>query len=136
MNHKILFLSVLMTLAFQSLHAQKRLSPSVRGSAVNWKYSLVKSMHTAGFDMPTVPKSGVADYQPPATLDSTISSFHFPGGIPDSVPFIRTTLHYPKEGVAVETECRWENNKWQLFSQTTTVRDDLNRLLEIQVDRR
>lgn len=135
MNHKILFLSVLMTLAFQSLHAQKRLSPSVRGSAVNWKYSLVKSMHTAGFDMPTVPKSGVADYQPPATLDSTISSFHFPGGIPDSVPFIRTTLHYPKEGVAVETEYRWENNKWQLFSQTTTVRDDLNRLLEIQVDR-
>jgi hypothetical protein len=135
MNHKILFFSVLATLAFQSLHAQKRLSPSVWGNAVNWKYSLVKSMHTAGFEMPTLPKSGVVDYQPPATLDSTLSSIHFPGGNPDSVPFIRTTLRYPKENVSIETEYRWEINKWQLFSQTTTVRDDLGRVLEIQFDR-
>lgn len=135
MNHKILFFSVLATLAFQSLHAQKRLSPSVWGTAVNWKYSLVKSMHTAGFEMPTLPKSGVVDYQPPTTLDSTISSMHFPGGNPDSVPFVRTTLRYPKENVSIETEYRWEINKWNLFSQTTTVRDDLGRVLKIQFDR-
>ncbi|HLP92920.1 MAG TPA: T9SS type A sorting domain-containing protein [Saprospiraceae bacterium] len=139
MKHKMIAIGVLMTLMLQTTYAQKRLSPSIRVLAENWTYSMVKSMHTAGFDMPTMhklPKASGSGGQTPAQLDSTLSFFQYdPGAASDSTPLVRTTLRYPAPGVKEETEYRWENEGWALASRTTYTTDVQQRLIAIVSER-
>lgn len=139
MKHKLIAIGVLMTLMLQTAYAQKRLSPSIRVLAENWTYSVVKSMHTAGFDMPTMqklPKAAGTIVQTPAQLDSTLSFFQYdPSAAADSTPLVRTTLRYPAPGVKEETEYRWENEGWELASRTTYTTDAQKRLISIVSER-
>lgn len=130
-----LFLSLLFALAFMQVSAQKTLPPSLKSYAVNWTYSVVKSMHAAGFDMPTMPaanvKTPVAQLRNnPLQLDSTKTfyGYDFPGG-PDSLPFQRTVYTYPSVNTKIELNSQFENGQWQYISETTFTYDGQKRIL-------
>lgn len=114
--------------------AQRTLPPSVRPYAENWTYTLVKSMHQAGFDMPTwrAMPGGAAGFRSGSLqLDSTKTFFGYNlNGPGDSTPLFRTVYKYPLPFVKIEVNEQFDNGAWLKLNRGTLVSDDQQRLVE------
>lgn len=124
-NH---LLPLLLMLVTNSVFAQKQLPRH----AANWTWTLVKSMHRAGFDMPTMPYAATPSVQSrsPLRLDS-IKTFYayIPGPAGDSLPLFRTTYTYPQTDTKIETDYQHTGADWLALSRTTVKADALGRLI-------
>ncbi len=116
--------------------AQKSLPPSAIPYAVNWPYTVVKAMHHAGFEMPTMRSatpSAAAQHRSNSALqpDSTITFYAYDfSGAGDSLPIFRTNYQYMFEDVKIETNLQYENGAWQKTNRTTLIYDQQQRLIE------
>ncbi|MCK6691222.1 MAG: T9SS type A sorting domain-containing protein [Thermoanaerobaculia bacterium] len=139
MKINALLVALIFTLAAQTAHAQRTLPPSLRPYAENWTYTLVKSLHRAGYDMPTMPATPISanGVSPRNTLqlDSTKTFYaynlNFPG---DSLPLFRTIYQYPAPKVKIEINYQYENNGWLTLNRSTLISDDQERLVEVTAE--
>jgi hypothetical protein len=128
-NH---LLPLLLVLIANSVFAQKQLPRAVRPYAADWTWTLVKSMHRAGFDMPTMPHSETRGVQSrsPLRLDSTKTFYAYSlSPASDSVPFFRTTYTYLQTDTKIETDYQHTGADWLALSRTTLKADALGRLV-------
>jgi len=136
MKNNALLFALFFALAAPAAYAQRTLSTSVRPYAENWTYSLVKSMHRAGFDMPTMPatptQAGDVSPRNVLQLDSTKTFYqyglNFPG---DSTPLFRTICKYPFPDTKIETNYQYENGQWLKLNRETIVSDEQGRLIDV-----
>ena len=139
MKNNALLFALVLTLTAQTAFSQRKLSPGLRPYAENWTYTLVKAMHRAGFDMPSmaaVPEAtnGV-NARSVLQLDSTKTFFGFDSSATaEGTPLFRTVYQYPSANVKVETDDRFENGIWQKQSRATFVSDDQQRLVEVEAE--
>jgi len=134
MKNKIQIVLLFLTLFGQTAFSQRKLSPSLQPFAENWTYTMVKSMHRAGFDMPTmratslVPPQGTNGWQ----LDSTKTFFEYTQGWGgDSTPIFRSTFEYPQPDTKIETNFQYDLGQWQPLNRSTIISDDQERLVEV-----
>ena len=136
MKNSAFFIALFFTLALQTAFAQKTLPPSLRPYAENWTYTLVKSLHRAGYDMPAMPAApgfdkGVSSRNT-LQLDSTKTFYayglNFPG---DSSPLFRTVYKYPSADTKIEVNYQHENSGWLTLNRSTLISDSQERLVEV-----
>ncbi len=136
MKNKSIFLLVFLALSGTASFAQKTLSSQVKPYAANWTYTLVKAMHSAGFDMPTMPASlvmpGAQDLSDPLRLDSTKTFYRYDlNGTPDFAPLFRTRYQYPQPNVRVVIEEQLDNGTWLILNRSTQTSDALGRVVDV-----
>jgi len=134
MKNKIQIVLLILTLFGQTAFSQRRLSPSLQPYAENWTYTLVKSMHQAGFDMPTMPANTFVTNQGPNAmqLDSTKTFIEYTAGWGgDSTPVFRSTFTYPLPNTKIETNFQYDNGQWQPLNRSTIIGDGQQRLVEV-----
>ncbi|MCC6280217.1 MAG: T9SS type A sorting domain-containing protein [Saprospiraceae bacterium] len=133
MKNKTILFALFLMLGSASAFAQKTLSPSVQSYTVNWPYTLVKAMHRAGFDMPTMPApvqhSGIQQ-RSALQLDSTKTFFGYDGA-GDSTPVFRTDYKYPFADTKIEINYQFNNGVWEKLNRSTVISDDQQRLTEV-----
>lgn len=137
MKNNLLLILLFLSLIGQTAFAQKRLSPSIRPLAVNWTYSVVKSMQRAGFDMPTMPANTLTSNQGSYALqlDSTKTFYEYSQGWGgDSTPIFRTTYVYPQTNTKIETNFQYDNGQWQPLHRSTISHDDQKRLVAVSAE--
>lgn len=127
---------LLWALALAPLAAQKQLPHSLHPYAANWTYTLVKAMHYAGFDMPTMPASipvpTVGKRANPFQLDSTKTFYGYGLNQPgDSTPLFRTVYQYPQPNKKVENNYQYDNGAWIKVDRAVLTRDNQQRLVEV-----
>ncbi len=133
-NNSLLF-ALLLTMTGQSAFSQKTLPPGIRPYAENWTYTLVKSLHDAGFDMPAmaaapVPENGV-NPRSVLQLDSTKTFYAYGLNAPgDSTPLSRTIYQYPSSDSKIEINYQYDNGAWLTLNRSTLTRDGQQRLVE------
>lgn len=136
MKNNALFIALFSTLFIQTAFAQRTLPPSLRSYSENWTYTLVKSLHRAGYDMPAMPATPGFDkgVSPRNTLqlDSTKTFYgydlNFPG---DSSPLFRTVYKYPFTDMKIEVNYQYVNNGWLALNRSTLISDGQERLVEV-----
>lgn len=136
MKNSTLLFALFLTLTAHTAFAQKKLASGIRPYAENWTYSLVKSMHRAGFDMPTMAAAPtIAPGVSPRSelqLDSTKTFYAFNLNAPgDSTPLSRTIYKYPFPDTKIEVNYQYENGEWLQLSRETIVSDEQGRLTEV-----
>ncbi len=118
--------------------AQKALPPSLQPHAAHWHHTVVKALHRAGYQMPTmqhnnsVASSGIQQRSNALQLDSTKTFYGY--GLPtsaDSTPLYRTTYHYPQPNTEIEYSFQYENGAWQQTSRSTQLHDAQGQLTEV-----
>ncbi|MCC6459652.1 MAG: T9SS type A sorting domain-containing protein [Saprospiraceae bacterium] len=130
MKTTVLFPAFFLALSLNSLFAQKQLPPSLRPQAANWTYTLVKSLHDAGFDMPTLPAHEGVGSRGVLQLDSTKLFYGYDQADVDSLPLFRSIYQYPQPRVTVETHYQFIAGNWEGLSRFTNTNDDQDRRLE------
>ena len=134
MKNKFQIVLLFLTLFGQAAYSQKTLPPSLQPYAENWTYTMVKSMHRAGFDMPTMPATSLMTLQGASAgqLDSTKTFFEYTQGLGgDSTPIFRSTFEYPQPNTMIETNFQYDQGQWQPLNRSTILSDDQKRLLEV-----
>jgi hypothetical protein len=137
MKNKFQIVLLFLTLLGQAAYSQKTLPRSLQPYAENWTYTMVKSMHRAGFDMPTMPATTpvISQGANGGQLDSTKTFFEYTqawGG--DSTPIFRSTFEYPQPATMIETNFQYDQGQWQPLNRSTIMSDDQKRLLEVMAE--
>lgn len=139
MKNIFLFIALFFTLVVQTASAQRTLPPSLRPYAVNWTYTLVKNMHRAGYDMPTM--RALPDFGNAVTarntlqLDSTKTFYGYHlNGSNDSFPLFRSTYEYPAPDVKIETNYQYDVDQWFALNRSTIVSDDRDRIVDVTAE--
>jgi len=136
MKNNALLFALFFALAAPSAYTQRTLSTGVRPYTENWTYTLVKSMHRAGFDMPTMPATpALANGVSPRNvlqLDSTKTFYQYDLNFPgDSTPLFRTINKYPFADTKIEVNYQFENGEWLALNRSTIISDNQERLTEV-----
>lgn len=114
--------------------AQRTLAPGLQPYAANLTYTVVKALHRAGFDMPSMVAPAAKGAAPRSVLqlDSTKTFYGYNLNAPgDSTPLFRTIYKYPFDDTKIEVDYMFENNAWLPQAQTTLVSDGQQRLVEV-----
>lgn len=133
MKNKSVLFALFLMLGSSSVFSQKTLAPGVRPYAANFPYTLVKAMHQAGFDMPTMSaqvRSGGIHQRSALQLDSTKTFFGY-NGVGDSTPVFRTDYKYPFADTKIEINYQFNNGAWDKLNRSTLVSDQQQRLVEV-----
>lgn len=135
MKNNSFLLALFLTLTATTAFSQQQLPASLRPYAVNLTYTLVKSLHRAGYDMPTMAARPVhqgVSQRNVLQLDSTKTYFGYNlNGPGDSTPLSRTIFTYPSDNVKVEADYQYENGAWTPLSRSTFISDSQKRLVEV-----
>ena len=136
MKNNALLFALFLILGGPAAFAQKTLPASVRPYAENWTYTLVKSLHRVGYDMPTMPAlprpTGAQARNNPLQLDSTKTFYAYGLNAPgDSTPLSRTIYKYPFEDTKIEVNYQFENGDWLKLNRNTLISDQQQRLVEV-----
>ena len=135
MKNNALLPALLLILTGQTLFSQKTLPPGVRPYAENWTYTLVKSLHRAGFDMPAMAAMPASENgvngRSTLQLDSTKTFYAYDLNAPgDSAPLFRTIYQYPSGDTKIEINYQYDNGAWLTLNRSTLTSDGQQRLVD------